>query len=513
MKRLFILLSILFLSVQVLFSQQNKKETERLKKSADLLFEYNSFKKALEIYQVLYKSDSLNGEINFKVGVCIYYLGNEKKDAIPYFERAAFHDQIDSYYYLGCLYHLNAEFEKALSSYNQYRNQKGEKSFVDYEIERQISITRNAKERIKKPINVQIENMGPVINSLHHDYAPLISADGNLLIFTSRRESSTGGLLDPYEEYFEDIYISRKVENEWTEPKGISHNINSSGHDASVTLTADGEKLFIYRTNQSLTGGDIYESKYDGSDWTKPEKLEPDINSVDGWESSASISQDSEIFYFSSNRPGGYGGKDIYRVVKLPNGLWSKASNLGSAINTAFDDDAPFIHPDGKTLYFSSKGHNTMGGYDIFKTIKDENGWSTPENIGYPINSVEDDIYFVLTVNGDVGYYASKKASGIGKSDIYKVFLPDENFDLAVLKGSVHNKDKLPLSATITLIDEEYNSIHGMYNSNRLTGKFIMIIKPGKTYRLIVESPGYNSFSDIVGSHTPIISLKLIETK
>lgn len=512
MKKFLLLLGILFFSLQLLFSQQMSKDFIRQKKSADNFYDYSDFKKAFEIYKELFILAPADSDLNFKIGVCLYYLSKEKREAIPYFETAAKADKIDAFFYLGNLYHLESKFDRALSAYNQYRNLPGEKEFIDLEIERQIIITRNAKDLVNKPLNVQIENLGLVINSEHHDYAPLISADGNLLIFTSRRESSTGGLQDPYGEYFEDIYISRKVDNEWTEPKGISQSINTDGHDASVTLSADGEKLFIYRTNETLTGGDIYESKFDGNDWTIPRKLDPDINTETGWESSASLTRDNEVFYFSSNRAGGYGGKDIYRVVKLPNGEWSRALNLGPSVNTVYDDDAPFIHPDGKTLYFSSRGHNTMGGYDIFKSVKEEDGiWTTPENIGFPINSIEDDIYFVLTVNGDIGYYASKKPSGNGKSDIYKVFFPEEDFELAVLKGSIQNKQELPLSARITLIDEENNSIHGMYLTNKLTGKFIMIISPEKTYRIIVEAEGYHSYSDVVGIHTPIISLKLTE--
>ncbi|MDQ3193115.1 MAG: hypothetical protein M3Q58_16145 [Bacteroidota bacterium] len=510
MKKHILILTLLVFAFQILFSQQINKDYVRQKRSADTFYDFNDFKKALEIYKELFIIAPQSSELNFKIGVCLFYMSNEKTEAIPYFETAAKIDQTDAFYYLGNLYHLESNFERALSAYNQYRNQKGEKSFLDQEIDRQIIITRNAIDLVRNPVNVKIENLGSVINSSNSDYAPVISADGTVLIFTSRREGSTGVLLDPYGEYFEDIYISKKIDDKWTEPKGISQNINTSGHDASVALSADGEKLFIYRTNQSLTGGDLYESTFDGNDWTQPVKLGSDINTEEGWEPSASISADSETLYFSSNRPGGFGGKDIYRVVKLPNGEWSKAVNLGPTVNSSYDDDAPFIHPDGKTLYFSSKGHNTMGGYDIFKTVKGEQGdWSNPENLGYPINSIADDIYFVLNVNGNEGFYASKKPSGIGKSDIYKVVLPDEDFELAVLKGSVHNNTDLPLRADIRLIDEENNTIHGIYLTNILTGKFIMIITPGKTYRMIVEAEGYYPYSDIVGSHTPLIPLKL----
>jgi hypothetical protein len=491
----------------------DNKDIVKKTKAANEFFEIGDYKKALDLYALILKSTPNNPIINYRAGLCILYLNQNKKSALPYFQTASESNIEDSWYYLGMMYHLNTDFEKAIVCFNQYKKQKGEKTFDLAEVDRQIQTVKTAKELIQNPKIVIIQNIGSVINTEYPEYVPLISADEEIMIFTSRRKGSTGGLLDPYGAYFEDVYISRKTNGEWSSPFSISDNINTPSHDACVALSADGENLIIYRTNEDLTGGDLYISKFDGLDWTKPEKLGPTIN-TSGLEPSASISSDNNTLYFSSNRPGGYGGKDIYKVVKLPNGEWSKAQNLGPMVNTPLDDDSPFIHPDGKTLYFSSKGHINMGGYDIFKSILDDNGeWSVPENLGSPINTVEDDIFFVMGVNGDVGYYSSTKDGGYGSADIYKITFPEDEFELQVLKGAIlNNSDKKPISANITLIDEVLGTMQGTYTSNSLTGKFLMIVTPGRNYNLTIEAPGFETYKTVVKSGVNQKALEIILT-
>jgi len=491
---------LLWIAIGNIYAQTTPAKKSRILsiEEADSYFDYQDYNNALKLYREFYKQDSTDFNLNYKIGVCLFNLRRYREQALPYLERAAKGNDIEPYYYLGRAYHLELRFDGALAAYQHYRNYTGLKDFDNDELDHLIACTNTAIKMTKIPVNVKIENIGSTINSSYPEYVPLISADESVLIFTSRRPGSTGGLLDPNNDYYEDIYISKKENGKWGNPASISSNINSNSHDACVALAAGGEKLIIYRNNKELTGGDLYMSNYDGKDWTVPEKLGPEINSKKSLQPSACISADDNVLYFSSNRKGGYGGKDLYKVVKLPNGNWSMATNLGPTINTPYDDDAPFIHPDGKTLYFSSKGHKNMGGYDIFKTVlQDDGSWSDPQNMGYPINGVDDDIYFVLSTNGERGYYSSNKKEGYGDVDIYVINFPDKNFDLSVAKGMVISSGNpaVPLSATITLKDISNDQVQGIYKTNPLTGKYLLVVSPDKTYTMQIHSEGYKDFT------------------
>lgn len=484
-----IILQAFFLSIG--YAQLPKREYVKKLREADKKFEYGDYRSALKIYREIYPTKGEDKDLAFKIGVSMFHLKHEKANALEYFERAG-HDNIEVQYYKANLYHLQSRFNEALQAFYNYKSYPSDKEFTNDEIDYLIQKTLTAVELTGAPFNMSIENAGAVINSEYPDYVPLISADQSIMIFTSRRKESTGGLTDPNGEYFEDIYIAKKINGAWQNPVGISNNINTSTHDACVGLAAGGEHLFVYRTNKDGTAGDIYLSKFDGHDWSVPELLGSDINTEKYVEPSASISADEQILYFSSNRPGGFGGMDLYKVVKLPDGSWSLATNLGPKVNTPYDDDAPFIHPDGKKLYFSSKGHKNMGGYDVFRSEMDVDGhWGDATNLGSPVNSVDDDIYFVLSVNGDVGYYSSNKTAGQGSTDIYMIRMPEENFDLAVISGKATAEDGTPIASTITLINESGEGSAGIYRSNRSTGKFILIVSRNRKYKVLAEAEGY----------------------
>ncbi|MBI4947028.1 MAG: PD40 domain-containing protein [Bacteroidetes bacterium] len=522
-----VLLSVITAST-IGFSQDEKKEIKKYIRAADLEMYNNNFKNALDLYRKAYTIDSANAQVAFKVGVCMYNFRKYKQQSLPYFEKAQHAGIPEASYFLGNLYHLSGKFEDAIRLFQEYKNNSGKKEFSNTEVDFLINKSKTAIELVKTPVDVTIENIGTTINTEYSEYVPLISADESILIFTSRRKGSTGGLLDPFGDYFEDVYISHKKKSvsaqksssEWTTPQGISSNINTPTHDACVGLSPNGEVLFLYRTSEDLLSGDLYASVFNGTEWSVPELLPDPINTKNFNEPSASLLEEGQILYFSSDRPGGYGKKDIYRVVKLGNGKWSKAVNLGPTINTPEDEDAPFIHPDGKTLYFSSEGHKNMGGYDIFKStlkkadIFSEDIWSEPENLGYPVNTPDDDIYFVLSTDGKRGYYSSGKPGGYGSADIYLIHFAEENFGLDVLKGKVvaDSSDK-PLNATITLmivaddsannavnstitfLNSTTNKVEAIYNTNKLTGKFLMIIAENKKYIMKIEAEGYVTYT------------------
>lgn len=517
----FLLIAILITSTNTAFTQKPSKEYKKSFKEAGKKLDMGDYYGAVTLFNALLPRTEPTSveQINYNIGVCYFHL----KDYVlanKYFEEVSYEKIPGLFYYKGILTHLNRDFDQAIELYEKYKKAVAvldveEREHQDDEIDKLIKTSLYAEIAIKNEENITIENVGPTINTKYNEYVPLISADESMMLFTSRRPGNLGGL-DPTNTPFEDIYVSYNERGAWSSPKQLREGINTIMHDACVGLSADAQTLFVYRTNEDdILTGDLYESKMGLDDWEDLTKLEHGINSK-YTETSASISPDDRVIYFSSNRSGGYGGKDIYKIEILPNGEWSKVLNLGPTINTPYDEDAPFIHSDRKTLYFSSKGNDkNMGGYDIFESkVNDKGEWSNPKNLGYPINTVKDDIFFVLAADGKTGYYSSSKERGYGGQDIYRINFNDQNKQLHVLKGVVYSNDSIPLQATITLIENESKNIQGIYNSKGQTGKFILLVIPEKTYSVIVESDDYHSyiselFFDITGEE--ILEFRLDE--
>lgn len=471
----------------------SRKELRRLKTKAENLFDKGEYFKSLELFDRLLKTDSLNPYYNYHAGVCKFNLKRYQRESLHNLLLAQGKVNYDVHYYLGCAWHLAEKFDLALKEFNLYLDYKGEKTIEDREVRRQVNKVIEAQKKIAGPSLTELFNLGEKINSDYPDYVPLISADGTILFFTSRRPGSTGNEKNTYGEYYEDIYEARLSGGSWAAPRNIGAPVNTNNHDACVGLTPEGQTLLIYRTSRSLVAGDVYSSIFDGSNWKEPEMLR-EIDSEKWLEPSACYSPDGNTIYFSSNRPGGYGGKDLYRVTRLPNGKWSQPVNLGAGINTPYDEDAPFIHPDGRRLYFSSTGHENMGGYDVFCTVADSNmKWSAPVNMGYPLNTVSDDIYFVVTGDGNTGYISSDRTGGLGETDIYKVNLHENDLQYGVRSGYVRSDKGAPVDARITLIDNSTNKVTGIFKSNHFTGKFILLMVPDRDYTVLVESAGHHS--------------------
>ena len=281
----------------------------------------------------------------------------------------------------------------------------------------------------------------------------------------------------------------------WSSPKSIGDNINTNGHEASVNLTPDGQTLIIYRDDNG--NGNIYYSEWDGKIWGPLQSFGSDINSK-YWETHGCLSADRNILYFVSERPGGFGGRDIYRCKKLPNGKWSLAQNLGPTINTKYDEDGVFIHPYGD-LIFASRGHKSMGGFDIFVSSPDEDGkFTAPENMHYPINTPDDDVFFVTSPDGKRGYFSSANDKGYGEKDIYVMSIPDaKEKPLALFKGSIIASDgeKLPEDIVIVVTDKETGEIVGTYRPKE-NGTFSTILPPNKNYNFSYTSKGEEFYTE-----------------
>lgn len=355
--------------------------------------------------------------------------------AVKYFLRVFRQDpdyRFDIQYWIGRSYQMGLNFDKAIEYYNLYKERLASKSNyqgrdkVDLaSVERSIYECHNGKEFVANPGNFSIVNIGREINSEYEDYGPVLNGDETEIIFTSRRrEDNLNENVFEDNKPYEDIFTSKKTGDGWARATNIGPVVNTPYHNSNLALSKDGNTLFIYNDDG---GGDIYYSERDGSgQWGPPVSLPGIINSSFN-EKSISISADERTLYFASDRPGGFGGIDIYRATLDSRGQWSDVQNLGPTINTEFDEEGPFIDQDNVTLYFSSKGHKGMGGHDIFRAVYDpqSNEWSEPENLGYPINTPDDDVYFVSSTDGQRAYYSSVKEDGMGYTDIYMITIPE----------------------------------------------------------------------------------------
>lgn len=482
--------------------------------------------KALNHYLKANNFNGNNALLNYKIGLCYLVLG-KTDEAIAFMEksrRLSPSSNKNLYYQLGTAYQNNLQFEKAIEYYKAYMEilNKKEFSLLYADIQRLIGECELGKTLSEKPVRAFIDNLGTNINTIYPEYSPIVTADESRLYFSSRRPDNMGTVISKTDGLpAEDIYYSDKQNSEWQKVAHPQMPLNTANHDAIVGLTPDGQTLLIYRAEK---GGDIYECKIQGNQWSEPQALPTPINSK-YHESSASYSFDGKIIYFDSNRPGGYGGHDIYKIERKSDGTWGEAENLGPTINTAQDEESVFLHPDGITLYFSSNGHPNLGGYDIFKASKHNGEWDIPINLGYPVNSPDDDKYFSITANNKKGYYSTTKANGYGLADIYQIiFLGEEKkltnntedqllsymtegfvdtsvaekietviqeSQMTLLSGTILGPDNMPMNAIIEIIDNKSGLVLATFESNSATGKYLVSLPAGKNYGITVKSENY----------------------
>jgi len=521
-----VLLSVLcFIFVLGFVFAQSKRQL----KEAEKHFAYEEYALAIPLYEAYLEDEPrLNKivEISYKLGFC-YLRTAQKGKALPHFElvyqqKPKYHKNLT--YYLAQSYHFQHNWDKA----EQFYKIAARESDFAKDVPKHLEEIKYGREYTKNPHRVIVENLGDVLNSPFPEYVPVISEDESVMIFTARRPNTTGGGKDPYDqEYFEDIYISEKKDGKWTSPKNMPRPINGDSHDACIALSPDGKTLFIYKTGTGKTKmGDIYYSKKnsDGS-WSDPKSMGDKINTKYR-EPSISITHDGNTIYFSSDRPGGFGGLDIYKSTKNEKGEWSEPINLGATINTPYDEDSPFIHNE-TTLYFSSQGHTSMGGYDIFVSEFDGKEWSKPQNLGSPINTADDDIYFVVSADNKRGYFSSGRAGGLGDKDLYIIYTPERNYDfiklsntptqittqikidtttrtenktyITILKGEIREAGtKKKLEAEIALVNLVDNYLEEELKSDAQTGKYETVVPADKHFLLSVDKEGYLFHSEEV---------------
>lgn len=500
---------LLFLGVSS-FSQ-NQEFSEKYKDKSNSWFEGKgesyftggNVKEALNYYTVLNQRKPESEFYKYRLGICYLYKSDAPEKALELLlplEKSKNKQVKYINYYIGRAQHVNENYKEAKEYYSTFLKDLDTADVIykkaNYNYSQclsAIAIKQRAADNTKNDI-VQVIPQSKSINGTDDEYFPVINADESTMMFTYRGPKSKGGMVNDLGEpdpegifYGEDIYQTSKDEKGDWKPAIPLDNLNSDRNDAAINLSPDGQTLIMFR-NTIDSSGNIYLSRLDGSVWGKPKSLPGWVNS-EYWEGSACISSNEQTMIFSSERPGGFGGRDLWRSIKLPNGNWSRPTNLGPKINTVYNEDAPFLFYDGTTLYFSSNNITSMGEYDIFySSLQGDTAWTTPVNLGNKINTPFDDKFYVINASGSRGFFSSMRKKGQGQQDIYMA-APGHfgNTAVFVLKGSVYINEE-PGYSNITVGLNNNAAEPSLFNSNSETGKYLLVFPLGLEYNLKFEA-------------------------
>jgi len=502
MKQLTVIFSLLLFS-----AYSNAQNIDDIIKSNKLITakQYNL---AIPVLEKLISENSTSN-LNYKLGLCYFNL-NREIQAIPFFEKGLKyttkkykHNDIGQesspksvYYYYAKCQHINGNLILAFEYYDKFYNSCKKKCTLKSKALTgmfQCDIADDLKEDNSEFIT---SNLGDTLNTNLSESRPVISLDGSIVYFTSNRlrpdKSNENSINEKTGTYFQDIYVSYRTESgKWTDPNYLPF-CKATQSEASVSMTLNGDQIFVYQGGSG--NGDIYSSTVENISFENLKPFPAKALNSNHQETHITMSIDGEFAYFVSNRPGGFGGKDIYRIRKLPDGTWSKALNLGPTINSSDDEESPFIGADNKTLYFSSNGKNSMGGYDIFVSqINTLNEWSTPENLGSSVNSFDDDLYYSTMANGFLGIYASDSKRGLGDYDIYFVQTTNSYYkNVTIFKGYIktQNGTELPKGISIHVKDLIEESKEIIFTPRQRDGGYILNLKPCHSYSIEYKYKG-----------------------
>jgi hypothetical protein len=494
---------------------QSSIEIRKIFAEAESCNLFEEYELANPLYLLLEKPDNYN--VQYKIGTCYLNIPGEKDKAIPYLESAVKHSSydakinkvkekrapLDAYFFLAKAYMINNEIEKAINTFETFKKlaleteKKGGMKNLTY-IDQQIEACKNAIVNEQAPFRISKKRLGKDFSQGSINENPAVSFDGNTIVYTERR-----GILNA-------IMFSKKIKGKWQPPVEITSQLNAGDDCSSCSLNSDGTLLFLYKTDNY--DGNIYSAEYVDSSWTPIKKLNKNINTK-FYESHASVSADGKKLYFTSNRDGGIGGLDIYLSEKNALGDWGIPINLGSTINTIYNEDTPFITLNDSLLYFSSEGHKGIGGYDIFRSNGTGSTWESPENMGFPINSTDDDRFFQPFNNDENGYYSI--TTEYKKKDIFYLTLTNPRLNrIYELSGNYSLKDTIVTydeNNAIYLIDRVSGDTLDTGYPDMFTGKYNFIVAPGKFRLIYTGPPGYYpqavDTSIVMNSPSRVISL------
>jgi len=475
------------------------QSTRKDLKTGNKFFEQENYRAAIPYYEKVLAKDPNNAKALFNAGIS--YMSFDKEKASDYIYKAQkLKPKVskDVEYWLGRVDHLNYNFDEAVAHFQAYNATLKKNDQRKEEIAQLIKHSQNAKVQFNSPKDIFVKNLGPTVNTPYSEHSPVISSDDKLLIFTSRGENVTGASGKPSDkknkaisadgEYYEDVFEATRVDDEnWQKPRSLSGVLNGKGHDASIQMFDNDSKLLMYRNDNN---GDIFVSDKTGGDWSAPKALNGNINSK-SFESDAYITPDGKTIYFSTGKYSEDGTLDLYYSTRADGGDFGPAKSLGANINTKYDDDSPFLSKDGKTLYFSSRGHNTMGGYDIFKSEWDSVGrkWGAAQNMGYPVNTPDDDSYYRLSPDGSYAYLSSYRIGGYGEKDIYTInYIKNAN-----IKGKVYSlKDSTEVPGVELVFSGQQadKTALSFRDITKADGSYQVAVLSGRTYQVAVSKDG-----------------------
>ena len=463
-----------------------------------------SYQKAIDADSKFINAHIMLGDVHEEMG--------DLEGAVACYEVA---NKIDDGYYSLSL-RIQAEFELKLGRYadahlhlTRFLSKKGLDPRAKQMAEQMMVTASYGKEGVKNPVPFEPVNLGENINSEDYEYFPSLTVDGQTLIYTRNQRTGPVG-------FQEDFYLSKLKNGEWLPSINLGPPVNTKSNEGAQAISVDGQHLFFTGCNRKNGEGscDIYYSKKEGGKWSVAVNIGAPVN-TSKWESQPSFSSDGRTLYFSSNRPGGKGKSDIWYSKLTPEGRWTPPVNLGEVVNTGGYEESPFIHPDNRTLYFASTGHPGYGEKDIFYTKKDESGiWTTPKNLGYPINTWKEEIGLIVDASGTNAYFASGRDGGHGKLDILSFELYDEARPIPVtyVKGIVKNAvNKRPIKASFELIDLDTKEVVARSFSDAKDGGFIVCLPVNRDYALNVSKDGFLFHSehfeltDTASSNKPFI--------
>lgn len=500
MKNLIVTCLVFLVLAGNVWSQRTSQGTQKtdpkeifLEAESDFLFE--EYNEALPLYMKLIKIFPDNSNLKYHIGVCLLNDPFQKELSIQYLEEASQNTTkdykentfketkapIDAFFYLGHAYRINNQLEKAIKAYTKFKEILDPKIYDIDLVNEQITSCKNAEKLIKRPVDLTFVNLGDPINTRFSETNPVVTHDETSMLFIRKLQ------------FYDAVFYTKKVNGQWSDPVNIMFDLGVDNDMYPTSLSSDGKEAFFYSNDNFL--GTIFSSKLENGKWTKVKPLNDNINTK-YWESHACISADGTTLYFTSNRKDGFGGLDIYKSTRAKGGDWGPAVNLGSRINTRYNEETPFITEDGKTLYFSTYGHYNMGGYDVnYSTLLDDGTWSVPVNAGYPINSTDDDLFFVPVKNGEFAYISKYIENNMaGRNDIYRFEIFSDMHPRKYLIHGIVSLEGKAISqnnpVTVMLINRIKRDTVQLIKSLGENGEYNLDI-PAGDYDMIITAAGY----------------------
>lgn len=486
----FLFFSVVFSMISVSCLGQNQGEAKKK-------FQAGNYEGALTEYLKLLQEDPNSIDYHRCIGYCYLQLHGDKTKALPYLEKFRKEKKFRKYLHeLGYVYELAGRYDDAISVYKDILDKpaKGQEQIANLHLD----YCNRAKEAIQHPVNVTFKNLGKRINSEFPDYLPYLGRNEGLLVFTSRRKGTTGSTIDFDGYYASDIYLAEGKNGYFGKAKNAGNKLNTAGDEEVVGITPDGRGLLIYSDLGGQNYGDLSSTEETKPlTYPEPKKLSAEINSSQ-LETSGTWSNDGTTLIFSSNREGGFGGLDLYMAKRLPDGSFAEPINLGGALNTDLDEDFPILSSDGLTMTFSSQGHSSIGGFDVFTSLWDSTrkAWSPPVNLGYPINTSGDEVSFWLSQDGAHGYMSAWRPEGLGDLDLYQVLFNDLAPEPSFLIGCqviAGDSAKPNVRATVFFVDRASADTIGIYTTRR-SGKFF-VYQPSGIYDVKIQCEGFEPFT------------------